>query len=62
MAGENAYHNQAEMEAGQAVDQAGNAAQAEAQQSGGPSGEGIAPGGDNYSDAEEEAAIAGGNF
>ena len=62
MAGENAYQNQAEMEAGQAVDQAGNAAQAEAQQSGGPSGEGLTPGGDNYSDAAEEAAIAGGNF
>ncbi len=62
MAGENAYQDAEAIAEGQANDAAGDAAQAEAQESGGTNGEGLAPGGDNYSDAEEEALVAGGNF
>ena len=64
MAGENAYQNSgasAGEETGDA-DEAGNAAQAEAQESGGSNGEGSTPGGDNYSDSDEESIVAGGDF
>ena len=53
MAGENPY--QEDNETGAATDAGGNEAQAQAQEEN-------APGGDNNSDAEEEAAVAGGDF
>ena len=62
MAGENAYQNPEVIAQGQQQDNAGNAAQAEAQNTGGENGTGAAVGGDNYSDADEEAAFNNGDF
>ena len=55
MAGENAYHSEAETSAGQAADEKGNDAQEEAQETNDV-------GGDNNSDKEEESRVAEGNF
>ena len=55
MAGENAYHPASEIKQGQQRDGQGNAAQAEAQAE-------STPGGDNNSDAKEEARVAEGDF
>ncbi len=55
MAGENIYHSEESIEQGQAIDETGNEAQEEAQQEN-------EVGGDNNSDAAEEAAVAEGNF
>ncbi|MBP5513081.1 hypothetical protein J6X73_02900 [Candidatus Saccharibacteria bacterium] len=62
MAGENAYQNPEAIAEGEAIDEAGNNAQAEAQESGGSDNEGSTPGGDNYSDEDEEGIVAGGDF
>ncbi len=62
MAGENAYQDEGSIAEGQAIDESGNAAQAEAQGSGGTDGTGITPGEDNYDDAAEEDLVAKGDF
>lgn len=63
MAGQNAYQNPETIAQGQQQDNAGNAAQAAAQSSGGENGSGATVGGDNYSDsAEEEEAFNNGDF
>ncbi|MBR3270088.1 hypothetical protein IKG07_02470 [Candidatus Saccharibacteria bacterium] len=55
MAGENAYHDEESISAGEAADAGGNQAQEQAQQNN-------EVGGDNNSNAAEEAAVAEGNF
>ena len=55
MAGENAYHSEAETSAGEARDEGGNQAQESAQESNDV-------GGDNNSDEAEVAKVQGGNF
>lgn len=62
MAGENAYNPPAQVEQGRQTDAGGNAAQQAAQETGGGSGTGATAGGDNYSNAAEESAVANGEF
>ena len=57
MNGKNAYQDQEKIEEGKKKDKSGNDAQKEAREK-----DGVSPGADNYTDAEEEAAVAGGAF
>ena len=62
MAGENAYWDEETIDEGIQVDESGNEAQAEAAATGGEDGGGAEVGGDNYTDAGEEAAVENGDF
>ena len=62
MAGENAYQNPEAIAEGEAINEAGNNAQAEAQEFGGSDNGGSTPGGDNYGDKDEEDIVAEGDY